>query len=70
MSFTAEKIMPLIHSLSEEEQLRLAEKLTELVKGKRKPKKKKKNIYDRLPAKFHPDNREMLVSMIMHGDNF
>lgn len=29
--------------------------------------KKSKSIYDKLPAKFHPDNIEMLVAELMHG---
>ena len=29
--------------------------------------KKKKSIYDKLPAKYHPDNIEMLVAELMHG---
>ena len=32
----------------------------------RQKKPKKKSIYDKLPAKYHPDNIEMLVAEIMH----
>lgn len=30
-------------------------------------KRKRKSIYDQLPAKYHPDNLEMLVAEIMHS---
>lgn len=65
---SANSIMPLISALPDEEQYALSEKLARLLKGKRKPKKKKKeDIYDKLPEKFHPDNTEILVSEIMYG---
>lgn len=41
-----------------------------LDKEKARPAKKKnarKSGYDKLPAKYHPDNLEMLVAEIMHS---
>ena len=33
-----------------------------------KPKKRKyPKVYDNLPEKFHPENREILIAEIMHG---
>lgn len=29
--------------------------------------RKRKSVYDKLPAKYHPDNLEMLVAEIMHS---
>lgn len=65
---TAHTVLPLFKALPLEEQkafLQIVSKLDSL-----KPKKvtkKKKSVYDTLPAIFHPDNREQLVSEIMHG---
>lgn len=63
---TANSIMPLISALPEEEQYALAEKLNKVLDRKAAP-KKKKSVYDDLPAKFRPENRDMLVAEIIHG---
>lgn len=44
--------------------VRLLEK--EMDSSLKKPKPNKKSVYDKLPAKFHPDNLEMLVAELMH----
>jgi hypothetical protein len=44
--------------------VRLIEK--EMDSSLKKPKPNKKNVYDKLPAKFHPENLEMLVAEIMY----
>ena len=36
-------------------------------KKRKQPKKKTKSIYDNMPAKFHPDNQEMLIAELMHS---
>lgn len=43
--------------------------LIEEEKKKRKTsnQRKRKSVYDNLPAKYHPDNLEMLVAEIMHS---
>lgn len=46
------------------------EEFVQLIEQERKrlarKKPKKKSIYDKLPAKYHPDNIEMLVAEMMH----
>ncbi|QED37991.1 hypothetical protein FK178_09745 [Antarcticibacterium arcticum] len=43
--------------------------LIEEEKKKRKTsnQRKRKSVYDNLPAKYHPDNLEMLVAEIIHS---
>lgn len=52
----------------EEDQKEEFVRLIEEEKRKYSRKKRKtKSIYDQLPAKYHPDNLEMLVAEIMHS---
>ncbi|WP_283640085.1 hypothetical protein [Mesonia mobilis] len=62
---TANSVMPIVSSLPKKEQEVLLQRLQELVQPK--PKKKKKTIYDDMPAIWHPDNKEQLIAEIMHG---
>lgn len=47
------------------------EEFVQLIERERKQyarkKTKRKSIYDKLPAKYHPDNIEMLVAELMHS---
>lgn len=64
---TAHTVLPLFAALSLEEQQAFLRQANKLVSPKPKKVTKKKSVYDSLPAIFHPDNREQLVSEIMHG---
>lgn len=61
---TANSVMPIVSSLPKKEQEVLLQRLQELVQPKPK---KKKTIYDDMPAIWHPDNQEQLIAKIMHG---
>lgn len=64
---TAHIVYATFQALSSEEKetfVRLIEEERQKVK---QSKPKRKSVYDSLPAKYHPDNIEMLVAEIMHG---
>ena len=65
---TAHTVLPLFKALPPEEQQAFLQIVSKLDSPKPKVKtKKKKSVYDTMPAIFHPDNREQLVSEIMYG---
>ncbi|MDT0689349.1 hypothetical protein RM549_06100 [Salegentibacter sp. F188] len=68
MSQLTEHIVYATYSALDEEAKEAFIRLIEEDKKKYSRKKpKRKSVYDKLPAKFHPDNIEMLVAEIMHS---
>ena len=69
---TAHTVLPLFSALSLEEQQAFLQEAGKLVSLKApKPKSKtKKNVYDKLNPLCRPENREQLVSAIMHNVEF
>lgn len=66
---TASSLLPLFSALPEEEQHAFAEKIEKILKKRDSPvrQKKTKRAYETLDPKFWPENRESLVTEIMHG---
>lgn len=65
--FTAHTLMPLISALPESERHVLADMLNKL--NKPRPKRRKKDIYDKVGDIYRPENLEMLVTDIIHGNS-
>ncbi len=53
-------------ALEEDQKEEFVRLIEEEKKKYSRKKRKNKSIYDQLPAKYHPDNLEMLVAEIMH----
>ncbi len=54
-------------ALEEDQKEEFVRLIEEEKKKYNRKKRKTKSIYDQLPAKYHPDNLEMLVAEIMHS---
>ena len=68
---TANTVLPLFSALSLEEKQAFLQTARKLVSLEVKPKPKtKKNVYDKLNPLCRPENREQLVSAIMHNVEF
>ena len=63
---TAHIVYATFKALDEAEKEAFVQLIEKERKQYRREKPKKKSIYDKLPAKYHPDNIEMLVAEIMH----
>lgn len=66
MSLTAATLMPLFHSLSEEEKRVFAAQVSNMA-GDQATKARKKKKNEKLPEIFRPENREALIWEIMHA---
>ena len=70
--FSADTLMPLISALPENEQHLLRDKLNKMLQKKDSPKKARKRPIEKvaaqLGAEWLPENEEMMISKIMHGD--
>lgn len=67
MSLTAATLMPLFHSLSEEEKRAFAEQVSNMAGDQATKARKKKKNNEKLPDIFKPENREALIWEIMHA---
>lgn len=63
---TAHIVYATFKALEEDQKEEFVRLIEEEKKRLQRPRRKRKNIYDKLPAKYHPDNIEMLVAEIMH----
>ena len=63
---TAHIVYATFKALDKEQKEEFVQLIEKERKQYRRAKPKRKSIYDKLPAKYHPDNIEMLVAEIMH----
>lgn len=65
-TLTAATVLPLIHALPQDEKEVLAQEIRKLLSPIKRM-KPKKDAYKNIADHFRPENKELLVSMIIHN---
>lgn len=63
---TAHIVYATFKALEEDQKEEFVRLIEEEKKKYSRKKRKRKSVYDKLPAKYHPDNMEMLIAEFMH----